>query len=182
MALRDGSLRWLATRAEVIRDATGKPVRMVGSTNDVTERVELLVAERQSRASAEGARRCLELPAKQRAWAHRQIAKRLRVEVRQMPDSRCHSSAIVGGATGGQILCVRSAVTCERGVDCWSVLIGASDRRQIATESDEPNAPDVAHRSSAITTARFVQRRTSRSGGPKRRMQAARYLRRIPPR
>ena len=64
VTLRDGSLRWLATRAEVVRDATGKPVRMVGSTNDVTERVELLVAERQSRAAAEGARRRLELLAK----------------------------------------------------------------------------------------------------------------------
>ena len=62
--LRDGSLRWLATRAEVIRDPSGKPVRMVGSTNDVTERVELLVAERRSRAAAEGARRRLELLAK----------------------------------------------------------------------------------------------------------------------
>ncbi|MEO8681344.1 MAG: ATP-binding protein [Vicinamibacterales bacterium] len=62
--LRNGRIRWLSTRAEVIRDQDGKPVRMVGSTNDVTERVELLAAERRSRAVAEQARRRLELLAK----------------------------------------------------------------------------------------------------------------------
>lgn len=61
VALADGRTRWLSTRAEVIRDADGRPIRMVGSTNDVTERVELLAAERQSRAVAEGARRRFEL-------------------------------------------------------------------------------------------------------------------------
>ena len=62
--LADGRTRWLATRAEVICDAGGRPVRMIGSTNDVTERVELLAAERQSRAIAEEARRRLELLAR----------------------------------------------------------------------------------------------------------------------
>ena len=62
--LKNGGTRWLSTRAEVFRDAGGKPVRMVGSTNDVTERVELLAAERRSRAIAEQARQRLELLAK----------------------------------------------------------------------------------------------------------------------
>jgi PAS domain S-box-containing protein len=39
--LREGGLRWLSTRAEVIRDPDGKPVRMVGATYDITERMVL---------------------------------------------------------------------------------------------------------------------------------------------
>jgi hypothetical protein len=39
----------------MIRDAAGTPIRMIGLTNDVTERVELLAAERRSRAAAEEA-------------------------------------------------------------------------------------------------------------------------------
>jgi PAS domain S-box-containing protein len=61
---RDGSVRWLSTRASVVRDASGRPLRMVGSTYDVTERVELLAAERRSRAAAEQARRRLDLLAR----------------------------------------------------------------------------------------------------------------------
>jgi PAS domain S-box-containing protein len=34
----DGSVRWLAGKAEVFRDASGRPVRMVGTDSDVTER------------------------------------------------------------------------------------------------------------------------------------------------
>ncbi len=71
--LKDGRLRWLSTRAEVIRDAAGKAVRMVGSTNDVTERVELLAAERRSRAAAEAARRRLELLAQAGAVLSRSL-------------------------------------------------------------------------------------------------------------
>lgn len=71
--LADGRTRWLATRAEVIRDADGRPIRMVGSTNDVTERVELLAAERQSRAVAENARRRLELLARTGAVLSRSL-------------------------------------------------------------------------------------------------------------
>ena len=59
--LPDGSIRWLATRAHVIRDEHGKPSRMVGATYDVTERVLLLEAERNARSSAEAARRHVEL-------------------------------------------------------------------------------------------------------------------------
>jgi PAS domain S-box-containing protein len=62
--LKDGSTRWLATRAEVVRDADGRPIRMVGATYDVTERVELLAAERRSREAAEQARKRLELLAR----------------------------------------------------------------------------------------------------------------------
>jgi len=59
--LPNGAIRWLSTRAEVIRDPDGRPIRMVGSTFDVTSRVELLAAERRSRAAAEQARKQLEL-------------------------------------------------------------------------------------------------------------------------
>jgi PAS domain S-box-containing protein len=61
---KDGRLRWLTTRAQVIRDGDGTPVRMVGATTDVTERVELLERERRSREAAEHARKRLELLAR----------------------------------------------------------------------------------------------------------------------
>ena len=56
----DGTLRWLSTRSELIRDPQGRPLRMVGASTDVTERVRLLAAERAARADAEEARRRLE--------------------------------------------------------------------------------------------------------------------------
>ncbi len=57
----DGTIRWLSTRAHLERDAGGAPKRMVGATYDVTERVQLLAAERTARAEAEAARQRLEL-------------------------------------------------------------------------------------------------------------------------
>jgi PAS domain S-box-containing protein len=51
----DGSVHWLATRATVERDAEGRPLRMAGATYDVTERVQLLAAERAARRSRAGA-------------------------------------------------------------------------------------------------------------------------------
>ena len=60
----DGSIKWLTTRAEVIRDRAGRAVGMLGTSFDVTSRVELLAAERQSRAEAEQARKHLGLLAK----------------------------------------------------------------------------------------------------------------------
>jgi PAS domain S-box-containing protein len=59
--LPDGKMRWLTTRAHVVRNAAGRAVRMVGATSDVTERAELLANERAARAAAEDARRRLEL-------------------------------------------------------------------------------------------------------------------------
>ena len=47
------STRWLATRANVIRDPAGAPVRMVGATYDITARVDLLTAERTGRQRLE---------------------------------------------------------------------------------------------------------------------------------
>ncbi|MEJ1934236.1 PAS domain-containing protein [Nostoc sp. NIES-2111] len=41
MIRKDGSVRWTDTRAIVVRDSFGRPVRMVGSDRDVTDRVEL---------------------------------------------------------------------------------------------------------------------------------------------
>jgi PAS domain S-box-containing protein len=58
--LADGSVRWIATRGHLLRDAAGRPVRMVGASIDTTERMELLAAERHARTDAEDARRRLE--------------------------------------------------------------------------------------------------------------------------
>jgi len=60
----DGSVRWLAARGHVLRDAEGRPQRMVGALTDITERVDLLAAERLARGEAEAARRRLELLAR----------------------------------------------------------------------------------------------------------------------
>jgi PAS domain S-box-containing protein len=56
----DGTIRWISTRADIMRDASGAAVRMLGATQDVTERVLLLGAEREARREAEAARRRLE--------------------------------------------------------------------------------------------------------------------------
>jgi PAS domain S-box-containing protein len=56
----DGTTRWLSTRADIVRDEAGAPIRMLGATQDVTERVLLLGAEREARREAEAARRRLE--------------------------------------------------------------------------------------------------------------------------
>jgi PAS domain S-box-containing protein len=61
VALDGGATRWLATRAHVVRDESGRAVRVVGATYDVTSRVELLAAERAARGAAEAAKRRLEL-------------------------------------------------------------------------------------------------------------------------
>ena len=54
---RDGSVRWLSTRAEVYRNDAGEPVRMIGATYDVTERIELLAEMDRARSDAEAASR-----------------------------------------------------------------------------------------------------------------------------
>ncbi|HYF20809.1 MAG TPA: ATP-binding protein, partial [Ramlibacter sp.] len=59
--LPDGRVRWISTRSHILRDASGRPLRMVGASTDVTERVELLTAERRARGDVEAARRRLEL-------------------------------------------------------------------------------------------------------------------------
>jgi len=59
--LRDGRIRWLSSRARVVRDADGEPLRMVGTMHDITERATLLAAERDARAAAERAGRRLEI-------------------------------------------------------------------------------------------------------------------------
>jgi len=51
----DGTLRTLHGRGEVIADAAGHPLRMVGSSEDVTERTDAETAERTARAAAEQA-------------------------------------------------------------------------------------------------------------------------------
>ena len=39
--LQDGSVRWLATRGEISKDAAGAPVRLIGTITDITERKQL---------------------------------------------------------------------------------------------------------------------------------------------
>jgi len=59
--LPDGRVRWIATRSQLVRDGSGRPLRMVGASTDVTQRVELLAAERRARSEAEAARRRMEV-------------------------------------------------------------------------------------------------------------------------
>ncbi|WBY01453.1 ATP-binding protein [Ramlibacter tataouinensis] len=59
--LPDGRVRWIATQSQLVRDGSGRPLRMVGASTDVTQRVELLAAERRARSEAEAARRRMEL-------------------------------------------------------------------------------------------------------------------------
>ena len=61
VVLPGGRTRWISTNSHLVRDADDRPLRMVGASIDVTERVELLAAERRARAEAESARRRLEL-------------------------------------------------------------------------------------------------------------------------
>jgi signal transduction histidine kinase/CheY-like chemotaxis protein len=60
----DGSVRWIATQGHVTRNGQGEAIRMVGAASDVSERVELLAAERSARQAAESARHRLELLAR----------------------------------------------------------------------------------------------------------------------
>ena len=62
--LPGGRIRWIATRSHITRNAQGEPVRMVGASTDITERMELLAAERQARAEAEAAGQRLALLAR----------------------------------------------------------------------------------------------------------------------
>jgi PAS domain S-box-containing protein len=43
-----GAIRWVHTRADIVRDADGRPIRMVGTLQDITSRRELEEALRQS--------------------------------------------------------------------------------------------------------------------------------------
>ena len=73
-ALRPGGgMRWISTRGHLVRDAQGKPLRMVGASADVTGRVELLAAERAARGQAETARQRLELLAQAGAVLSRSL-------------------------------------------------------------------------------------------------------------
>ena len=57
----DGGVRWITTRGQLVRDAEGRPLRMVGASTDITARMELLAAEQRARGTAEAARRRFEL-------------------------------------------------------------------------------------------------------------------------
>jgi len=49
--LQDGSVRWLATRGEISKDAAGAPVRLIGTIADITERKHLEASLRQKTES-----------------------------------------------------------------------------------------------------------------------------------
>jgi signal transduction histidine kinase len=61
IVLPGGRSRWINTKSHLVRGDDDRPLRMVGASIDVTQRVELLAAERRARAEAEVARRRLEL-------------------------------------------------------------------------------------------------------------------------
>ena len=61
IVLPGGRTRWINTKSQLVRGDDDRPLRMVGASIDVTQRVELLAAERRARAEAEVARRRLEL-------------------------------------------------------------------------------------------------------------------------
>src|SRR5262245_20122135 len=54
---RDGSDRWILSRGIAVRDATGKPIRFIGSRTDITERKQQEVELRQAKEVAESANR-----------------------------------------------------------------------------------------------------------------------------
>jgi PAS domain S-box-containing protein len=49
----DGRHRWINSRGAVIRDATGRAIRMIGASHDTTDRVDRLAAERAERERLE---------------------------------------------------------------------------------------------------------------------------------
>ena len=54
---RDGSWRWIFTQAEVTRDTSGRAIRMVGSSIDITERKQAEIALRKSESRLREAQR-----------------------------------------------------------------------------------------------------------------------------
>lgn len=54
---RDGHYVHLADRGRIVRDHTGRPVRVLGGVSDISDRVSSLERERQARAAAEDATR-----------------------------------------------------------------------------------------------------------------------------
>lgn len=54
-------MRWIASQSPLVRDGSGRPLRMVGASTGVTQWVELLAAERRARSEAEAARRRMEV-------------------------------------------------------------------------------------------------------------------------
>jgi PAS domain S-box-containing protein len=54
---RDGAYRWMLTRGVAVRDATGRPLRFIGTVQDITERKEQEAELRRAKEAAEAANR-----------------------------------------------------------------------------------------------------------------------------
>ena len=75
---KDGSYRWIYTRAEVMRNAAGTPQRMAGCHVDITERKRVEEALRDSAARASKLqRRLMEVEESERRMIHRELHDRL---------------------------------------------------------------------------------------------------------
>ena len=75
---KDGSYRWIYTRAEVLRDAAGTPQRMAGCHLDITERKRVEEALRDSAARASKLqRRLMEVEESERRTIHRELHDRI---------------------------------------------------------------------------------------------------------
>ncbi|MFZ1991021.1 MAG: PAS domain-containing protein [Alphaproteobacteria bacterium] len=61
IVLRDGSIRFVHEQGEITRDASGRPVRMVGTVQDVTEQANLETSLREMRRNLEDAQRLADI-------------------------------------------------------------------------------------------------------------------------
>lgn len=130
--LPTGSLRWLHARAEVIRDADGRPVRMIGVNIDITERLETEQALRRLTEDLE--KRVVEEVAAREA-AHAQLLHGQRMEaLGQLAGGIAHDFNNVLQAVSGGLALIR-----RRADDPVAV-------RRFATM-----AADAAQRGAAVT-------------------------------
>jgi len=76
----DGSVRWFITRGEGVLDASGKPTRLRGTTQDITKRKDAEVALMESRETTELAYKELKREVEQRAIAEEKFVQTQKME------------------------------------------------------------------------------------------------------